>query len=405
MKASKNGDSAASCHLLVLQDLWWHLLGSSSDTKCATQVRGADWLPAPKHSCARSAATVISSKYPQQLLASYDTRTVTACTNETVHLLLLSELWGLWPWQLQQLQRAANSSQGSSHCSPVSSSISHSTTAASLSSTAVTLAFPLLPVGAGGGGSALGGSSTPSPVTLEQLWLVTHIMCQGPCLHYYSAGLLISLLLQRADPGLRAEFLGSPWGSYFLDVLVTVPTHEAMGGKVVGWRGPGPSMGAGAAQPQLEAALQGRMPLCGWNPLPAATSCLLALAWAHLVVKSGCDMAAAAEGWALLGTCRNLIKALTESVDLPGKRTTLHRHQPQAYSQLSDYEQCSHQIKLFPALLFDMCFKRSTGCCQAQPAHQHMGLFVFACLLASRGLSVAYFLPTCSFCFLLLQSA
>jgi hypothetical protein len=167
------------------------------------------------------------------------------------------------------------------------------------------------------GSSSSSSSSGVAPVTLQRLQLVTSILIQGHWANFYPAMLLLSLLLQRADAGVRAQFLGGPWGSYFLDVLVTVPPHRWDGEEPMAWRATDPRRSGNGIRQQVWTALQMHVPRHGWRGLPSATSCLLSLTWAHLAVAPGCDVATAAEGWAVLGTFRGALDT-QQPGSLPG---------------------------------------------------------------------------------------
>lgn len=164
-------------------------------------------------------------------------------------------------------------------------------------------------------------SSKPlPPVTLQQLQLVTCHLAQVPAYHLaqvpagstLSTVLLLSLLLQRADPGVRAEFLGSPVGSLMLHVLGHLSTLESsddpftlLGGFYVMH-----ATTALAARVNYEAVL-GQQSL-RFGSVPVVTASLQALTWAHLEVQQGdgtgaCPVSMAspvgvARPWTLLAT-------------------------------------------------------------------------------------------------------
>jgi hypothetical protein len=151
------------------------------------------------------------------------------------------------------------------------------------------LEVPLLPQH----GSPPGSHSAP-PVTLEQLQLVTRALSatMGPGLS--TASLLQALLLQRAAPGLRAQFLSSPAGSLWLDTLVSAPEKDRRCRGSPGWRCSA-HLSVSTAKAELLAAVQGVNQGVQWFVVPAATASLLSLAWAHLEVVAGGPSNASAE--------------------------------------------------------------------------------------------------------------
>jgi hypothetical protein len=68
-------------------------------------------------------------------------------------------------------------------------------------------------------------ASRPSPVTRQQLQLLLRVLVQADADHLRAAALLLALLLQRADPGLRAAFLNGPEASLLLVALVNWGRH------------------------------------------------------------------------------------------------------------------------------------------------------------------------------------
>jgi len=62
-------------------------------------------------------------------------------------------------------------------------------------------------------------------VTQQQLQLVLRVLVKASGSDFTTAALLLVLLLQRADPGLRAAFLNGPEASLLLVTLVTWGCH------------------------------------------------------------------------------------------------------------------------------------------------------------------------------------
>jgi hypothetical protein len=149
------------------------------------------------------------------------------------------------------------------------------------------LEVPLLPqyMGAAGAGEP-SGSCPLLAVTLQQLQLVTCAMYQGSDTGTSSAALLLTLLLQRADPGLRAQFLGGPWGSLMMHTMGEASQQERLSGAPNGWMQSVTAISAEHASEDLIVIAQGAWQnKQDFGGLPAATSSLLALAWAHLQVQ------------------------------------------------------------------------------------------------------------------------
>jgi hypothetical protein len=196
------------------------------------------------------------------------------------------------------------------------------------------LTFPLVPQHAGTAtpaattthGAPHGSNTAPAAVTLQQLQLVTRSLDQDRERHTLSGVLLLSLLLQRADAGVRAQFLGSPWGSYFLEVLGTVPQWEQPSGTDTSLPITVPCDDPGMALAELKETLQWQFPGDVWEQLPAVTASLLALAWAHLQVQEGSELREnpmlGPQQWSVLATQRraaNLRATPIHGADLPGK--------------------------------------------------------------------------------------
>jgi hypothetical protein len=88
------------------------------------------------------------------------------------------------------------------------------------------LPFPLVPrVLAPCSVPPLSAAHGPQPVTRQQLQLVLQVLVQTGTAHFTPAALLLALLLQRADPGLRAAFLNGPEASLLLATLVAWGCH------------------------------------------------------------------------------------------------------------------------------------------------------------------------------------
>jgi hypothetical protein len=159
----------------------------------------------------------------------------------------------------------------------------------------VHLDMPLLPAHRGAASSKQAGSYSSSSsassnmlpaVTLQRLQLVTCAMAQAQPGCIYSAALLLTMLLQRAGPGLRAEFLGSPWGSLMMHTLAEVWTKEDVQGAACGFVRPPLPCDAEEALGDFRCIVRGvRQKGVDLTAMPAATSSLLVLAWTHLEVQ------------------------------------------------------------------------------------------------------------------------
>lgn len=382
------------CYCLMLQDLWWHAMITTH--KVVAQRN--DSLPSQsKHPWARVLAANGTYGYPPQDLDGVSTSVLVAWSQATLHCLLLAELWDLWPWQLQQLQQlqgtststccsdaagdsstpATTSSSSDDHhtgsspsssrgCSstlhgPVGASSSmgsqtslsgtpsnHSSSSRSVSSGATQhggdgsawgaprmpkayLDFPVLPHGP----AALGNHPPAPPVSLQQLQMVVHAWSLGNNSDFSTASLLMALLLQRADPGLRAQFLGSPLGSFWLDRLTGVPQQERQRWLPAGWRVLVCAT-VSEAREELMAAVRGAEPGSPLGSLPAACASLLALAWSHLE-RQGSDTAAGHT----LGPC--LFATHRECV-LPGDAHNEPRGECQARCTCPGVNACSSSV-------------------------------------------------------------
>jgi hypothetical protein len=211
--------------------------------------------------------------------------------------LLRSEVWWLWPWQLQVLEAAAAMAAASvgvegQEAGPSAATTSPASTAAGAAgtSTQATVACDAgrssshhtssKPRSEGSGSKGAGSSSTSSssssfgkarvwlkqhwadddhrrsgsipypltpalvapgcvphpqcplpPVTRQQLQLVLGLLVGDGGYTFTWAALLLVLLLQRADPGLRAAFLNGPEASLLLVTLVTWGCHPGEWGE------------------------------------------------------------------------------------------------------------------------------------------------------------------------------
>jgi hypothetical protein len=152
---------------------------------------------------------------------------------------------------------------------------------------------------------------------------VTRSLYQGHITSTLTGILLMSLLLQRADAKVRAKFLDSPWGSYFLDVLVTLPQRSEPAGTSLVLPITCLADDPRTARADLMSILQGVNPGSGYRHLPAPAASLLALAWAHLQVEEGSELGwrpkLAAQSWAVLGMMSmNTGTPRTDRTKLPG---------------------------------------------------------------------------------------
>jgi hypothetical protein len=154
--------------------------------------------------------------------------------------LLVAELWQLWPWQMKLLEAAAVAEaadataeaeagqvvEGQQEAVPAARAAGgvqevHAATASIAIGSGSSLPFPFVP-------RVLLGSSSPAslpPVTRQQLQLVLQVLVQADAVRFGAASLLLVLLLQRADPGLRAAFLNGPEASLLLVTLVNWGCH------------------------------------------------------------------------------------------------------------------------------------------------------------------------------------
>jgi hypothetical protein len=312
------------CWPVVLQEIWWDGLAACTGT--TTHRGAADGSAMSQHPCALRLAANSCLANACVHLMSQPLRALEEASARAVHVLLLAEVWDLLPWQLQQLEaacagdgsedvgasrsRSSSSSEvglgrdkhdssssgggGAASICLTSSSSSSSSQSGVWWSEQVYLDMPLLPpshIGAAGEGeagsssSSRSSSSTLPAVTLERLQLVTCAMGQAQPDRMSSAALLLTLLLQRADPGLRSQYLGGPWGSLMLHTLAEAPERERSHQAACGWVQPQFVCDAELALEVVKVVAQG----VGSGEMVfavhrAATSSLLALAWAHLEV-------------------------------------------------------------------------------------------------------------------------
>jgi hypothetical protein len=323
--------------LLHMQGFWWRTLATCCQAVAATTA--GTWPPfAAWYTNTYCTAHFAAQAYPGRLLAHLDPGRVATWGWETLHLLLLGQLWDLWPWQLAQLQQADDSGQPSpslaaamgtvssmSGCGAGAIGASSSSSSSSSSRSgcmaqseeprvsphvaqpgvvpahqelyrSVVMDWPLLP--GPGGASPLCGPGPP-PVTLPQLQLAVSALASVYVSEAPTAALLLALLLQRAGPGLRAEFLGGPGGTALLVACQYWGYHQAGGC----YHAQQPRqyemtfnlVAVSRSKPRtchnsLRAALQGGMFLessCKWRGLGTGPSMGLLLAWCYLQLVPG----------------------------------------------------------------------------------------------------------------------
>jgi hypothetical protein len=120
--ASQCADCCVPRLLGLLQDIWWHALATCIS---ALAQKGQVHRPGLKHPCAKRLAAYSCPRYLPELLANEGKADLEAHTSFALHVLLMAELWDVWPWQLEQLQaatKAGSSSSGSGSGSSSSSS-------------------------------------------------------------------------------------------------------------------------------------------------------------------------------------------------------------------------------------------------------------------------------------------
>jgi hypothetical protein len=240
-------------------------------------------------------------------------RSVAGCNGELsgqcLQLLLQRELLGAQPCAQQQLRPFLAAQQGASS----SRSRSSNSAAEAVDGCYVMgVQWPLLP------GLVCSSSSTgcrclsptchlctpPPPVTLQQLQLVLEVVCltRTECTQQaLQAPLLLALLLQRASPGVRAEFLNSADGVRLLVAMQHAPdqTYDELVELAVSsiW----------CMYPYGCAVSKGGVPLKS-NPnrwlLPAVSQAVSTLAWCFLQLDPGAGASAADPVATAAGTAR-----------------------------------------------------------------------------------------------------
>jgi hypothetical protein len=128
------------------------------------------------------------------------------------------------------------------------------------------------------------------PVTLQQLQLAMCGLAYADAYAAPTAALHLALLLQRADPGLRAEFLGGPGGNSTLatylywghrDLLQFKPASSEVW-QQFGLVTKADAPSCAAVQESMEAALVGLLYWPAATLLPAPTSVGLVMGWCYL---------------------------------------------------------------------------------------------------------------------------
>jgi hypothetical protein len=190
-------------------------------------------------SSSSSSAAVLCPTYLTSCPVFHGAVEAISCGSSCLEVLLLNETLGPLPWALQQLApfRAAQQEGGSTPASGLKG---------------LWVQWPMLPrpmgpisygSGDSSGSTATQGSSSsnsgggsqcqccrptchlcapPPPVTLQELRLLLEVVCltcHDTTQQAQQAPLLLALLLQRASPGLRAEFLNSADGTRLLAAL------------------------------------------------------------------------------------------------------------------------------------------------------------------------------------------
>jgi hypothetical protein len=306
-----------------MQGLWWRAMATCC--RAAAEVGPPSvMMPLPGNPLRYCGQTWYGKGYAALLEDTILTESAESYFPPVLHVLLVEQLWEVWPWQLQQLQwvlarrgqqeRTApgvaaagaaavhgvgggGGSRGSSSSSdeqPAAEETGVLTVTEEWSPGDVSVCWPLLPEHQPSSVSA--GESGPGPVTLEQLQLAVCAIENADASGASAAALLLALLLQRADPGLRAEFLGGAGGTTLLAAAQYWGYHRNDGGIPLG--GPYTSLAvytSGLMAPdqcmgRLLAAVeaQGRQgPSCTWREQPGAQGALLLLAWSYLQPVAG----------------------------------------------------------------------------------------------------------------------
>jgi hypothetical protein len=124
------------------------------------------------------------------------------------------------------------------------------------------------------------------PVTRQQLQLVVDLLIHGGGHVSYQASVLLALLLQRADPGLRAAFLNGPEASLLLTMLLCMAATPQ---QAVSPGGPVPCIIYQGLCPNWQAAVTDIVAVWGeaggglpCYEVPPASSSLLLLAMYYL---------------------------------------------------------------------------------------------------------------------------
>jgi hypothetical protein len=165
-----------------------------------------------------------------------------------LELLLLREGLGHMPWALQQLKPFRAAQDASSSTTP----------ARGADVIPIVVQWPMTQhllnrdsssSGGGGDGGGGGGACTcgslachlctpPPPVTLQQLRMLLEVVCLSHSEGTPQAGqapVLLALLLQRADPGVRAAFLNSEDGTRLLAALQLAVPASSQGQAKAAW--------------------------------------------------------------------------------------------------------------------------------------------------------------------------
>jgi hypothetical protein len=328
---------------LPLQECWWRALATnltaSTDTVAAAAASTPQAAHLPQHPSKACPAYHKQHAYGGQAAEGWPLGLQINWLPKLFNVLLVAQLWEVWPWQLEQLQAAAAHNEdgrasvdagAASAASAASSSgaardsgkrsTQHSKYATNSSGSSKALAarwrappsllgskrlpahhmawdmvlratgldWPLLPKQYVG--DAHPADRSPPPVTLQQPQLAVSALARSNAAGAVSAALLLALLLQRADPGLRASFLGGPGGTallaaaqYWGYTAVLDSAAREIGQPfgvydAVSW-----VQSAGAAR--MLAALNCDLPVeqAGWEPAAPSGSLGLLLAWCYLV--------------------------------------------------------------------------------------------------------------------------
>jgi hypothetical protein len=327
---------AALFCVVLLQECWWHSLATSTTQLAGTAAATAasTTLPhLPQHPSKFCVPYHLEQAYKGQVAEIVAAPVQKAGVRVALHVQLVAQLWEVWPWQLEQLQAAVHhescapavpggstatamsaassssrtgaggtamtcSSRGGSSSS--SCQVPPAQTAASLlhsgqlphNEAAWAIVFrptghdwPLLPDAGEGAVQQQEGQGLP-PVTLQQLQLTVSAMAHAESEEAVTGALLLALLLQRADPGLRASFLAGPGGTALLAAAQywghTIALHPGDPEAFFSLCVPDDKSGICSAS-QLLALLQGESWAAGWGWLDPGTSLGMLLAWCYLV--------------------------------------------------------------------------------------------------------------------------